>query len=308
MESQAASPTKASSELKAEMPVEDVHFSMQKLKREVAELKTTNSKLMLNNSQLEDDMAHLQTKFDEEKRAHLNGKKWFVPKMQKLEDLMLNTSKAFEEVKLSVELMTNMYKQLNSTLALHQDGEDELKQERDRMSLLLAGEIKKIAALTKEKKTHFENERKDRLVTFAMAARYEMVQLANRQEKLATEACAQRGSLESRAQQAEAELATNKQQLEEAFERLEATNATLSSAKESIVQLQGEVRATAKAAAAKEVELLAAFEKQQAALQQKLDKTKRELMESMSAMLNLDSRLRKAQEKLTKQATDATSS
>eukprot|EP00644_Phytophthora_capsici_P005302 jgi/Phyca11/558377/estExt2_Genewise1.C_PHYCAscaffold_11149 len=154
--------------------------------------------------------------------------------MQKLEDVMLSTSKAFEEVKLSVELMTNMYKQLNSTLALHQDGEDELKRERDRVSLLLAGEIKKIAALTKE------NERKDRLITFAMAARYEMIQSANRQENLAKEVCAQRDSLESRALQAEAELVATKQQLEEAFERLEATNATLSNAKESIVQLQGE--------------------------------------------------------------------
>ncbi|KAK1946999.1 Transcription factor GTE3 [Phytophthora citrophthora] len=84
VESQVASPTKVSSEIKAEMLVEDVHFSMQKLKREVAELKTTNSKLMLANSQLEDDVAHLQAKFDEEKRAHLNGKKWFVPKMQKV--------------------------------------------------------------------------------------------------------------------------------------------------------------------------------------------------------------------------------
>lgn len=62
------------------------------------------------------------------------------------------------------------------------------------------------------------------------------------------------------------------------------------------MQLQDEVRSSAEAAAAKEAELLAAFEKQQTALQQKLDKTKRELMESMSEMLNLDSRLRRAQE------------
>ncbi|GMF17575.1 unnamed protein product [Phytophthora fragariaefolia] len=152
-----------------------------------------------------------------------------------------------------------------------------------------------------------ENERKDRLVTLAMAARHEMVQHANRQEQLAKEACEQRNHLESRANQAEAELTVHKQQLQDAFERLEATNATLSNAKISIVQLQGEVRATAKAAAAKEAELLAAFERQQSALQQRLDKTKRELMESMSEMLNLDSRLRKAQEKLNKQAGDSSS-
>ncbi|KAF1773158.1 NET domain [Phytophthora cactorum] len=204
MEPRVASPTRASTELKSDMLLEDVHFAMQKLKREMAELKTTNSKLLLTNSQLEDDLAHLQAKFDEEKRAHVNGKKWFLPKIQKMEEQMLNTIKAFEEVKLSVELMTNMYKVRQMTPS-------------------------------------------------------------------------------------------------------EATNDTLSSAKASIVQLQGEVRATAQVAAAKEVELLAAFEKQQAVLQQKLDKTKRELMESVAEMLSLDSRLRKAQEKLTKQATDGTS-
>ncbi|ETN17125.1 hypothetical protein PPTG_05017 [Phytophthora nicotianae INRA-310] len=300
-EPRAASPTRASSDLKSEILLEDAHFAMQKLKREVAELKTTNAKLMMTNSQLEDDLAHLQAKFEEEKRAHVNGKKWFLPKIQKMEDQMLNTIKAFEEVKLSVELMTNMYKHLGSTLTLQQEGEDELKRERDRVSLLLAEEIKKIAALTKE------NERKDRLVTLAMAARYEMIQLANRHERQAKEACEQRDIWESRAHQAEAELATNKQQLEEAFQRLEATNEALSGAKASIVQLQTEVRATAQTAAAKEVELFAAFEKQQTALQQKLDKTKRELMESVAETLSLDSRLRKAQEKLTQQATDGTS-
>ncbi|ETP01834.1 hypothetical protein, variant [Phytophthora nicotianae CJ01A1] len=300
-EPRAASPTRASSDLKSEILLEDAHFAMQKLKREVAELKTTNAKLMMTNSQLEDDLAHLQAKFEEEKRAHVNGKKWFLPKLQKMEDQMLNTIKAFEEVKLSVELMTNMYKHLGSTLTLQQEGEDELKRERDRVSLLLAEEIKKIAALTKE------NERKDRLVTLAMAARYEMIQLANRHERQAKEACEQRDIWESRAHQAEAELATNKQQLEEAFQRLEATNEALSGAKASIVQLQTEVRATAQTAAAKEVELFVAFEKQQTALQQKLDKTKRELMESVAETLSLDSRLRKAQEKLTQQATDGTS-
>ncbi|EEY63764.1 uncharacterized protein PITG_02250 [Phytophthora infestans T30-4] len=81
----APSPTRTSSDLKSEMLLEDTHFAMQKLKREVAELKTTNSKLMLTNSQLEDDLAHLQAKFEEEKRAHVNGKKWFLPKIQKVE-------------------------------------------------------------------------------------------------------------------------------------------------------------------------------------------------------------------------------
>ncbi|KAF4322002.1 hypothetical protein BBO99_00004351 [Phytophthora kernoviae] len=273
-ESRAVSPTKSNNKETAPTLGDDVHFSYQKLKREVADLKSINAKHMLTNSQLEDDLAHLQAKFEEEKRVHLNGKKWFMPKIQKLEDVVLTTSKAFEEVKLSVELMANMYK------------------ERDHVSLLLSEEIKKIAALTKE------NERKDRLVTLAMAARYEMLQLANQQEQMAKTAKEELHRQETRSLQAEAEATTLKRQLEDTSARLEATDVALSSAKESIVQLQGEVQATVQAAAAKEAELLVAFEKQQAAMQQKLDKTKRELMEAVSEMLSLDDRLRKAQEKL----------
>ncbi|RLN72227.1 hypothetical protein BBJ28_00000546 [Nothophytophthora sp. Chile5] len=257
-EARTTSPSKGSHEAKPAVLIDEVQFSMQKLKRELADLKSANAKLMLTNSQLEDDWTHLQAKFDDEKRAHLNGKKWFMPKLQKLEEVALATGKAFEEVKLSVELMTNMYK---------------------------------------------DNERKDRLLTLAMAARYEMVQHATRQEEIAKEASEQRTRYEVRALHAEEEVAAHKQQLEDAYTRLEATNAALVSAKESIRQLQGDVRVGAQAAAAKESELLAAFEKQQTALQQKLDKAKRELMEAVSETLNLDSRLRKAQEKLTKQTT-----
>ncbi|KAG7396211.1 hypothetical protein PHYBOEH_002591 [Phytophthora boehmeriae] len=295
-ESRAVSPTKNNNNNSSKEVVptvgDDVHFSYQKLKREVAELKTINAKLMLTNSQFEDDLAHLQAKFDEEKRAHLNGKKWFVPKMQKLEDVVLTTSKAFEEVKLSVELMTNMYKHLSGTLTAQQEGEDELRRERDHVSLLLSDEIKKIAALTKE------NERKDRLVTLAMAARYEMVQLANRQEAIAKAAEEELHRQEVRSLQAEAKVTELKQQLENTSARLEATDSALLSAKESIVQLQEDVQASFRAAAAKEAELVVAFEKQQAAMQDKLDKTKRELLEAVSEMLSLDGRLRKAQEKL----------
>ncbi|KAJ8519121.1 hypothetical protein ON010_g18112 [Phytophthora cinnamomi] len=290
-EPKAVSLSRVSSEATSDMSVDDVHFAMQKLKREVAELKSTNSKLLLTNSQFEDDLAHLQAKFEEEKRAHLNGKKWLAD--------------ASAIIIIYCPDSVAQLQHLSTTLAAQQDGEDELKRERDRVSLLLSSEIKKIAALTKVNLYLQESERKDRLVTLAMAARYEMVQHANRQEKLAAEACEQRNQLESRVHQAEAEAATLKLQLQDAFERFEDTNTTLSNAKTSIVQLQNEVRATADAATAKEAELLAAFEKQQAAMQQKLDKTKRELMESMSEVLNLDNRLRRAQEKLAKQASGA---
>lgn len=64
--------------------LDEVQFLMQKLKRELAELKAVNAKLILANSQLEDDNAHLQRKYEEEKRAHLDGKKLHIPKVQKV--------------------------------------------------------------------------------------------------------------------------------------------------------------------------------------------------------------------------------
>ncbi|KAF1330774.1 hypothetical protein FI667_g4771, partial [Globisporangium splendens] len=64
--------------------LDDVQFLVQKLKRELADLKAANAKLVLTNSQMEDDLVHLQHRFDEEKRAHLNGKKLHIPKVQKV--------------------------------------------------------------------------------------------------------------------------------------------------------------------------------------------------------------------------------
>ncbi|KAL7688167.1 hypothetical protein Plhal304r1_c020g0072911 [Plasmopara halstedii] len=285
--------------LKFDSLLDDARIAMQKLEREVIELKLANSKLMLTNSQLVDDLSHSQGKFAEEKQAHITLKECILPKIQKMEDVSLITTKAFEEVKLSVELMTNMYKQLSSAMTLHQKSEDHLKQERDQVSLLLAEEIKKVTIFAKE------IEHKDRLITLAMAARYESIQCANRHEKLAKEASDKQKNWKSHALKAEAEAEKYKLQLKEAFQRLDVTQEELSDAKKSITQLQDEAEATRQAAAIKEAELLADSDKIQAVLQQNLDKTKRELMESVAKMLNLDSRLRKAQERLMKKAADS---
>lgn len=74
----------ASSSSKNSALLDEVQFSMQKLKRELADLKAANTKLVLANSQLEDDITHMQHKYEEEKRAHLNGKKLHIPKVQKV--------------------------------------------------------------------------------------------------------------------------------------------------------------------------------------------------------------------------------
>lgn len=120
---------------KASALFDEAQLANQKLRRELAEVNATNAKLVLANSQLEDDIAHLQRRYDDEKRAHLNEKKLHIPKVQKvgiaagggvyrsvfvctlsnglawqLEEAIQTTARAFDELKLSVDLITNMYK------------------------------------------------------------------------------------------------------------------------------------------------------------------------------------------------------
>lgn len=153
-----------------------------------------------------------------------------------------------------------------------------------------------------------DNERKDKLVVVAMAARHEMAQHATRQKQLAAAARAQVDALEARAQAAEDEVAVLKQQLDAAYARVATAGAEIQDAGEREQRLRDELRVALQAAQARELEMQSASDRQQAALQQRLDKTKRELMETMSTNLSLDSRLRKAQEKLARASAAATSS
>lgn len=71
--------------------LEEVHFSMQKLKREILDLKAINAKLVLTNSQLEDDVKHVQLQYEGERRAHMEGKKLYLPKVQKVIHVLVFT-------------------------------------------------------------------------------------------------------------------------------------------------------------------------------------------------------------------------
>jgi chromosome segregation ATPase len=210
-------------------------------------------------------------------------------------------------------------------MAAQQQQEDAVKQERDRVSQLLSAEIKKVALLTKVRACSLppcssasshacrcpplvclqDNERKDKLVVIAMAARHEMAQHATCQERLVASVRAQFDALETRAQAAEDEVAVLKLQLDAAYARVATTGSEIQDAGEREQRLRDELRVAVQAAQARELEMQNAFDRQQTALQQRLDKTKRELMETMSTNLNLDSRLRKAQEKLARAAAAA---
>lgn len=135
-----------------------------------------------------------------------------------------------------------------------------------------------------------------------MGARYEMIQLANRNEQAAKELREARDLLEIRARVAEDEVAVLKVQLEGVYARLEISEETLVSSSNCLTQLQSELRACEEAHATREKELQVKFERELMVLQAKFDKTKRELLDTMSQNLNLDGRLKKAQEKITRMA------
>lgn len=135
-----------------------------------------------------------------------------------------------------------------------------------------------------------------------MGARYEMIQLANRSEQAAKELREARDLLEIRARAAEDEVAVLKVQLEGVYVRLEVSEETLVSSSNRFAQLQSEFRACEEAYATRENELQVKFERELMVLQAKFDKTKRELLDIMSQNLNLDDRLKKAQEKITRMA------
>ncbi|GLE03757.1 hypothetical protein PINS_up012659 [Pythium insidiosum] len=279
---------------RSDAALDEVNFMLQKLRREMAELKSTHAKVQLTNSQLEDDLAHLQRKYEDDKRAHMSEKKWYGPKIQKLEETIMLTSKAFEGLRLNVELITNMYKTLSQTLSTYEEEENELKQERDRVSGLLSLEIRKVAQLKKD------NARKDELVTIAMAARHEMARRATSAEERMKVLEAERNVAQHRSTELADEVSVLRLQLDGAYSRLEATDQALRTAKLSIEQLHQELEVCVAAADAKQAELKVQYEKELTTLQQRFDKTKRELMETMSQNLSLDGRLRKAQEKLTR--------
>lgn len=147
-----------------------------------------------------------------------------------------------------------------------------------------------------------ENERKDKLVTLAMAARFEMIQLANRSEASAKELRSERDRLEIRTQSAEDEAAVLKNQLESVYARLEGSEDAGARSSARVLQLQDELSTVVEAAHTRECELQVEHEREQVLLQAKFDKTKRELLDTMSQNLNLDGRLKKAQEKIARMA------
>jgi hypothetical protein len=139
-------------------------------------------------------------------------------------------------------------------------------------------------------------------VTLAMAARYEMIQHANRNESLANERKSENTALTARVKSAEDEVSVLKVQLDGVYARLETAEDIQMRFSETITQLHNEMRVTLEAARTQEQEMRVKYEREAMVLQAKFDKTKRELLDAMSQNLNLDGRLRKAHEKITRMA------
>lgn len=129
-----------------------------------------------------------------------------------------------------------------------------------------------------------------------------MIQHANRNEKLANELREAKSGFEARANTAENEVSVLKVQLEAVYARLETAEDALARSSDAITQLQNEMQVSIEAGRTREQEMQVENEREMMVLQAKFDKTKRELLDTMSQNLNLDGRLRKAQEKITRMA------
>lgn len=135
-----------------------------------------------------------------------------------------------------------------------------------------------------------------------MGARFEMIQLANRSDAAATELRKECERLRTCVQSAEDEVTRLQTQLKSLDARLEAAQDAGAQARDRNTQLQDELAAIVEAAQARECELQAAREHDVLVLQTKFEKAKRELLDTMAQNLNLDGRLKKAQEKIARMA------
>ncbi|OQR97134.1 ubiquitin-like modifier-activating enzyme 5-like [Achlya hypogyna] len=125
--------------------LDEANFTIQKLHREINELKIANAKLTTSSSQLEDSYAHL-------------------------EDDIGGTAKALSELRLNVDLITNMYKKTCDEVLAFDQSRNVLLEERDVMAKKLHEQLKKVSVV------NLELVRKDKLAMYAMGARHEALE------------------------------------------------------------------------------------------------------------------------------------
>ncbi|OQS07420.1 NAD/FAD dependent dehydrogenase [Thraustotheca clavata] len=155
---------------KSSFRLDEANFTIQKLHREINEIKITNERLTASNSQLEDNYAHILLQYEVEKKGYQESIQTYEPKIQKLEEEIKLSAAALSQLRLNVDLITNMYKKTCDEVLAFDESRAIIATERDSLARKLHAEVKKIATL------NLEIERKDKLVMFAMGARHEALE------------------------------------------------------------------------------------------------------------------------------------
>jgi hypothetical protein len=273
---------------------EEFNFTLQKLKREMVELKAWNNRLILSNSQLEDDLKNVSNKYEEEKKNRILEKKWYLPKIQKLEENANLIQNSFNAFRVNVDLLSNLYQHLHGQMDLFLQQENQLIEERNQLNEILKKEISKNVLLQKE------NQKKEKFVTIAMASR----DIIFKENKQLTDKTVMVEKHNQQLKEQLIELQHRVDLLTQEKDRLHVQVDVLQKKdiewkeKNQQLMLQYQLQLEQLEIREKEFEIFYEKEKQQAAM--KYEKLQQELIETTSQNITLDARLRKIQEKINK--------
>ncbi|KDO18039.1 hypothetical protein SPRG_16551 [Saprolegnia parasitica CBS 223.65] len=293
--------------------LDEANFTIQKLHREISELKIANAKLAAANSQLDDSYAHVLSRFEAEKDAHQASIGLHEPRIRKLEEEIQASAKALSELRLNVDLITSMYKvhiskKQTNPQRIAQKTCDEvvefdrnrilIQAERDAMAKKLHDEIKKLAVV------NLEIVRKDKLTMYAMGARHEALQaLKETQRQLHEMTMVRDGCNQTIAHLGETVDKLNASLRETTSGQTDA----LAAQEQMLLELRATIDEQATAHAATLQQAAARHDEEYTKLQAKLDKTNKELVESVQDNIisfsrnhALDGKLRQAQERISR--------
>ncbi|KAF0687588.1 Aste57867_20707 [Aphanomyces stellatus] len=273
---------------------DEANFTIQKLQREVNELKIQKAKLMSTNSQLEDNYAHISAQYELEKKTHQANVKWHEPRIQKLEDGIRTTSKALSELRLNVDLITNMYKKTCDDVVEFEKDKGVVLRERDVLSQKLYDEIKKMSVV------NLELVRKDKLIMFAMGARHEVIKCWNDTKAALAEMTKERDDLIVALRNTKDSLRLLEGVLEETQTTCQEYETELDEKDEAIGALRGNIEEITAAHEVRVSEKSKRYEEEYDKLLAKYDKTKKELVETVQDNIILDGKLRAAHDRISR--------
>ncbi|CAK4671166.1 unnamed protein product [Aphanomyces euteiches] len=262
------------------------------LQREINELKVQKAKLAATNSQLEDNFAHIQAQYDLEKKTHQANVKWYEPRIHKLEEALRVSEKSLTELRLNVDLITNMYKKTCDDVIEVEHRHSAVAEERTLLGQKLHEEIKKQSIL------NLELERKDKLVMYAMGARHEVIKCWKETQAALAEMTAQMDALAEALKRAQEERTLVELKLDESNQTRRRHEEDLRVQLNVVETLRANINEMSDTHHKQVAELNRQHEAELEAVQAKLDKTKKELVETVQDNIILDGKLRAAHDRI----------